>query len=116
VNQSAAELAELGRAATSLRIASGAAVHRGLLLLGCLERLNGWLAIEAGARASALREAWQARLWGLGRDLLLRDGGEEFHATIEAVDVDGALVVRRLDGSRRRIVAGEIVLDEASSP
>lgn len=109
-NQTAEELAPLGRAATSLRIEAGHAVHRGELLVLALERLDAWLALPPSARSRSLRRAWQDRLWAQGRRLRLEDQGEAFEATIEGVDEAGALLVRDLAGRLRRTTTAEIVL------
>lgn len=111
VNQDAAELGDLGRAATSLLLEAGRPVHRGELLVLFLESCQAWLDRPRGGLAAELRAAWQARLWGRGRPVRLRDLGRELTATIEAVDGDGALLVRETQGQLRRIVSGEIVLE-----
>ena len=111
VNQEAADLAGLGRAATSLRLAAGRTVHRGELLVVCLERFEVWLALDAAGRAAGLRRAWEDRLWGRGRPVRLRDRGIEFTAVIEGLAADGSLLVRLDDGQRRRILTGELLLE-----
>lgn len=109
-NQAAEHLAPLGRAATSLKLAAGHPVHRGELLVLCLERLDTWLAYSPPVRDTQLRQAWADRLWGLGQSLRLREAEHDFTAVVQGVDTDGALLVRTTDGSVRRFVAGEIVL------
>ena len=110
VNQDAEQLAAIGRAATSLRDEAGRSVHRGELLVVCLEQLDAWLAVEPAARAARLRDAWERRLWGRDRRLRFGDQEREFTATIEGVGPDGSLIVRLEDGATRRIVAGEVLL------
>lgn len=110
VNQTADDLADLGRTATSVSLAAGRPVHRGELLVLCLERMETRLGLEPAQRLPALRQAWEARLWGRGQQLLVRDQGVEFVARLEGVDQDGALLVRPADGGLRRVVSGEIVL------
>jgi BirA family transcriptional regulator, biotin operon repressor / biotin---[acetyl-CoA-carboxylase] ligase len=109
-NQDASDFASVGRAAVSLEQAAGRAVHRGELLVVCLERFEGWLGLAPEARAAALRAEWERRLWGVGRTLRIRDQGEEFWAVVEGVGADGALLARDERGVARRIVSGEIVL------
>jgi BirA family biotin operon repressor/biotin-[acetyl-CoA-carboxylase] ligase len=110
VNQNAADLEPLGRAATSLRLAPGRPVSRGELLVRCLERFESWLQREPEQRQRELHRGWRDRLWAVGRTLRFRDLGVEFAAVLEGVDLDGALLVRPAGGAARRIVAGEIVL------
>jgi len=111
LNQEAADLAGLGRAATSLKLAAGRAVHRGELLVVCLERFDVWLSLDAAERAAGLRRAWEERLWGWGRSVRLRDQGLDFTAVIEGLAADGSLVVRLDNGQSRRILTGEILLE-----
>ena len=110
VNQGAEDLSSLGRPATSLKLAAGRPVHRGELLVLCIERLDSWLELEPAARGAALRRAWEGRLWGRGQSVRLRDQEAEFTARIEGVALDGALVVRLESGELRRIVNGEILM------
>jgi BirA family transcriptional regulator, biotin operon repressor / biotin---[acetyl-CoA-carboxylase] ligase len=111
VNQSAAELAPLGRLATSMLVATGRRQRRHELLLAVLAELDRWLAIEPTGRSAALRQAWDARLWRRGAPVRLNDGGEELEAVLLGSDEDGALLVRTADGARRRVVSGEILLE-----
>jgi BirA family biotin operon repressor/biotin-[acetyl-CoA-carboxylase] ligase len=110
VNQEADDLAPLGRAATSLKLEAGRTIHRGELLVVCLERFDAWLALDPAGRAAGLRSAWERRLWGRGRPVRLRDYSLDFTANIEGVAADGALLVRLESGEQRRIITGEIVL------
>ena len=110
VNQDAATLAAIGRPATSLREEVRRTVHRGELLVTCLEQVDAWLALDPTTRDVSLRRAWEQRLWGRGHLLRFRDRDQEFAGTIEGVSPAGALIVRRQDGGAERIVAGEILL------
>ena len=110
VNQEAADLAGLGRPATSLRLAAGRPVHRGELLVICLERFDVWLVVDAAERAARLRRAWEDRLWARGRAVRLRDQGRDFTAVIDGLAADGSLVVRLDNGHPLRLLTGEILL------
>jgi BirA family transcriptional regulator, biotin operon repressor / biotin---[acetyl-CoA-carboxylase] ligase len=110
VNQDAEHLGDLGQAATSLKLAAGRPIHRGELLVLCLERMDWWLAELRLDGGRALRRSWTERLWGLGQTLRLRDEGDEFVAVVEGVAEDGALLVRLAAGGLRHVVSGEIIL------
>jgi BirA family biotin operon repressor/biotin-[acetyl-CoA-carboxylase] ligase len=116
VNQAPAELSALDRPATSLRVEAGRAVHRGELLVLCLERLEAWLARPFGEREQQLRYAWEYRLWGRGLETRFQEQGEQFEGQIEGVALDGALLVRLADGGLRRLTTGEILLQPTSWP
>lgn len=110
VNQTAEDLAALGRAAASLRQVCGRPIHRGELLISCLRRLDHWLRWDVTTRVDALRAAWESRLWRRGALVRLREADATYNAWIEGVVGDGALLVRLENGERRRVVAGEILL------
>lgn len=103
--------AEVQARATSLAEAGGAP-ERGLLARHLTARLTT-LAAEAEARGrGALLARWRARAPMLGRPVTVHavGGGEGPGGVAVAVDLDGALVVRRPDGSQARVHAGEVTL------
>jgi len=57
---------------------------------------------------AATRAAWLARAGALGGELKVRLGGRELLGRFEAVDEAGRLVLRRPDGGRETIAAGEV--------
>jgi BirA family biotin operon repressor/biotin-[acetyl-CoA-carboxylase] ligase len=114
-NQPPDDLAELGQPATSLRIEAGRLVHRGELLVLCIERLEAWLALPFGERERQLRYAWEYRLWGRGSEARFQEQGVRFQGRIEGVALDGALLVRLADGGLRRLTTGEILLEPTAS-
>jgi BirA family biotin operon repressor/biotin-[acetyl-CoA-carboxylase] ligase len=67
-----------------------------------------WFAIWRRNGFAPLRDAWLARAAGLGDKIKVRIGEAEMHGTFEDVDENGALVLRRADGSLSRIHAGEV--------
>ena len=106
VGTPAAELAELGRSATSLLVASGGPVRRGRLLLAFAARLDWWL----GRSEDELQASWQARLWGKGQSVQLAELGVQTEVVVLGAEPDGALRVRLPDGSVRRTTTGELIL------
>jgi len=106
VNVPPADIAAIPAPATSLLVASGAPVHRGALLRAFVARLDAWLAQPE----DALRECWQSRLWGQGQRLTLLDLGVEETVVVLGVSLDGALRVRRADGSEHTTTTGELIL------
>jgi BirA family biotin operon repressor/biotin-[acetyl-CoA-carboxylase] ligase len=97
--------ADLPPTSTSLTAAAGWRPHRGELLVRFLERREAW----QSRPHPALRTAWHARLWG--RDQVVRaiEAGEELRGTVDGVEDDGTLLLRLADGSRRRLVSGELL-------
>lgn len=68
-------------------------------------RLSQW---QAGQGFAAIRAAWLARAAGLGRRIVVRLPDGEIDGTFEALDEEGALILRADDGRRRTVAAGEI--------
>ena len=95
--------------ATSLRAELGREVAREPLLaelLGRLERL--YQALLAG---ESPHEAWRARLVTLGQRIQVRHGDTVEAGVAEDVNAEGALMLRRDDGSLLVLDAGEVTLD-----
>jgi len=107
VNFDPAQMPQLGNSATSLARELGRPVSRLELLSAFLRRvessyrraLAGWMP----------HEAWAARLETLGRWVqVITPAGQE-DGLAEAVDADGALLLRRADGTPVRVLAGDIL-------
>ncbi len=92
--------------AISLETAVGS-VDRIDLLLRLLERLDGW----AGRLSSdALFEAWQSRLNMIGKPISISNTNGAAQGIAEAVDRQGALLLRDQAGVLQRVIAGDIAL------
>lgn len=70
-----------------------------------LARLAQW---QRGAGFAQTREAWLRCATGLGRPVTVRIGTREQAGIFEALDFSGALVLRRPDGTRETVHAGEV--------
>jgi BirA family biotin operon repressor/biotin-[acetyl-CoA-carboxylase] ligase len=104
VNSGADELADFPTA-TSIRVAAGHSLERGLLLSTLVQRVDYWLARPP----DELQSTWQWRLWGRGQRLRLLDLGREEEVLVLGVDDDGSLRVRLPDGTERRTTTGELL-------
>jgi BirA family biotin operon repressor/biotin-[acetyl-CoA-carboxylase] ligase len=101
-----ADLAALGGAATSLRMAAGQDVDRGRLLHAFVRQIDAWIERPATERYAA----WQARLWGRGQRLRLADLGRDEEVIVLGGEPDGSLRVRMSDGTERVTTTGELVV------
>lgn len=96
-------------AATHLADASAAATpERVFLALSAAmpARLAQW---DAGCGFDAIRAAWLARASGIGQPILVRLDDVEIEGQFEALDEAGRLVLRRLDGRREVMAAGDVM-------
>jgi BirA family biotin operon repressor/biotin-[acetyl-CoA-carboxylase] ligase len=109
VNLEARELpAGLPFPATSLLQALVRPVDRHALLLALLRALDvRYLALRRGRSP---REEWAARLETLGRPVTVTQQATKWDGVAEAVDGDGALIVRLADGTKERVLAGDVTL------
>jgi BirA family biotin operon repressor/biotin-[acetyl-CoA-carboxylase] ligase len=117
VNTDMAAYPEIAAIATSAAAEAGRIVSREALAAAVLNELEelylpagqAGLAARAGRR---VRDEWRARLETLGRQVRATFGQTVEEGLAEDVDVDGSLILRRSDGSRVTIVAGDVTLRE----
>jgi len=110
VNLRLADFPEILPIATSLSDELGRDVSR-LGVIRCLlveiERL--YLALSAGG---SIYQEWRDSLVTLGRRVRVKTGQATYEGVAESVARDGSLLLRGLDGSLTRIVAGDVTLRE----
>lgn len=96
-------------AATSLRLATGRAQSRELLLAALLESIDRKTAllIEAGPEA-ILREFSQASSYVHGRRVVVEDGERRLTGSTEGLDASGFLILRTDGGARELILSGGV--------
>ncbi len=74
------------------------------MLVRLLDRLDDW---SARLASDALFEAWRSHLSMLGKQVITSEGVQ---GAAEAVDRQGALLIRDPTGALRRVIAGDITL------
>lgn len=108
VNLRLTDFPEIQPIATSLADELGREVSR-LNVIRCLlvesERL--YLALSAGG---SIYEEWRARLVTLGERVRVKTGETIYEGVAESVARDGSLLLRGLDSSLTKIVAGDVTL------
>lgn len=98
---------EIAGLATSIARELGEPVSREHTLAALLNALERWLDETDSER---VRHAWRARLQTLGRHVTVSFAGTRETGIAEDVDAAGALILRRADGSRVTLPAGEVTL------
>ena len=106
VNLDVERIPEIADIATSLKRELGRQVSREAVLAALLNRFEA-LYVDSGP---AVLEAWRARLQTLGRHVRVTFGEQVEEGLAEDVDAEGSLILRRADGSRVTIAAGEVTL------
>jgi BirA family biotin operon repressor/biotin-[acetyl-CoA-carboxylase] ligase len=111
VNLEVARYPEIAALATSIARETGRPVSREEALAALL---NAFERSYECPDADAVRAAWRARLETLGQEVDVSFGGRTEHGLAEDVDEDGALILRRADGTRVVLPAGEVTLRRPS--
>jgi BirA family biotin operon repressor/biotin-[acetyl-CoA-carboxylase] ligase len=106
VNVPAQALADLAPRATSILAETGQPVDRSLLLIELLERVaTRYGRLQDGEQ---LHREWASRLTTLGRWVLVTTPDGQLAGRAEAVDPDGALILRTDDGITHRLLTGDV--------
>jgi len=108
VNADMATYAEAAPLSTSVMTELGREVSREALAAGILNEFEAlYLAAQAG---EPIDQEWRARLGMLGKEVRVHFGEQVEEGLAEDVDSDGSLILRRADGSRVTIAAGDVTL------
>jgi len=113
VNQETAEFpVELRKIATSLKIESGREVSRAELAADMLRELDvDYARIGAGGFTSVADE-WEAGCATIGKQVSVLMGVRQIRGRAEALDDDGALLVRTEHGRLERVIGGDVTLEK----
>ena len=115
VNVDFADRPELAETATSVMLRAGREIDRLRVLAAVMDRFAARFdGLNAG---DALCAAWSARLVTLGRRVEARVGGSDDALLIgfaEAVDDDGALLLRTDDGASHRLLAADVTFHKGN--
>lgn len=113
VNQDANEFPlELRGIATSLRIASGEKISRAELATEMLRELDADYARICAGKFPALADEWEAGCATIGKNVAVQMGARLIRGCAEALDDDGALLVRTEHGHLERIIGGDVTLEK----
>lgn len=107
VNLDTARYPEIADIATSIARETGHSVSREDTLAALL---NAFEARYDCDDRESLRGEWRSRLDTLGREITVTFGNRTEHGTAEDVDAEGALLLRRSDGTLLALPAGEVSL------
>ena len=113
VNLTASEFpAELKKVATSLKIESGRHLNRLDLAAAILRELDAdYHRIQRG-RFAEVADEWEEQCITLGHRVRIHIGNREITGRAEALDDDGALLVRTEHGHLERIIGGDVMLEK----
>jgi BirA family biotin operon repressor/biotin-[acetyl-CoA-carboxylase] ligase len=113
INQGAGEFPpELRKLATSLKIETGKAIERPELAAEILRELDFDYARIGAGKFAAVADEWEAQCATIGKDVTIQIGGRATRGRAEALDDDGALLVRTEHGHLERITGGDVTLEK----
>lgn len=104
--------AELGEIATSLKIESGRHINRADLAAEILRQLDRDYALVCQGRFENIVEEWERQCTTLGKRIVINTGDRQIIGQAEALDEDGALLLRTQHGHLERIVGGDIRVEK----
>jgi BirA family biotin operon repressor/biotin-[acetyl-CoA-carboxylase] ligase len=108
VNVAPRDVADLAPDATSILAEAGRRVDRAALLATLLAGVEmRYARLQAG---ESPHTEWAARLATLGQRVQAIIDGEKVAGVAEAVDEDGALLLRTVDGALHKLTAGDVTL------
>lgn len=111
VNQTASEFpADLRGIATSLKLATGKNVSRPDLAEAVLRNLDHEYARILAGNFAAVAEEWASHCSTLGKQATIDMGTRRVRGRAEALDENGALLLRTEHGRIERIIGGEVTL------
>lgn len=113
VNLTNADLpADLRKLATSLRVESGQAVSRPELAAAILRELDADYARMRAGQFEALADEWEEQCMTIGRTVSIRLGDRVQTGVAEALDSEGALLLRTQHGRLERIIGGDVTVEK----
>ncbi len=113
VNLEAMEFSEeLRKIATSLKIEVGEAISRAELATEILRELDFDYARVRAGKFSAVADEWESACVTIGKNVTVHVGDRKFRGHAEALDDDGALLVRTEYGHLERVIGGDVILEK----
>jgi BirA family biotin operon repressor/biotin-[acetyl-CoA-carboxylase] ligase len=113
VNQDANEFPpELRKIATSLKIEAGEEISRAELATAILQELDFDYARICGGKFHAVADEWEAGCATIGKNVSVQMGDRKIRGCAEALDDDGALLVRTEHGHLERVIGGDVTLEK----
>jgi BirA family biotin operon repressor/biotin-[acetyl-CoA-carboxylase] ligase len=113
VNHAAADFGpEIRKLATSLKLESGGPVDRPALAAQILRELDADYARIQTGRFAELADEWEAGCATIGQNVTIHIGDRRLQGCAEALDADGALLLRTQHGHLERIIGGDVTIEK----
>ncbi len=99
--------------ATSLYMETGKKFRRAELIAGFLFEFEKYYEMFKSRRFDFIVESWRDLADIVGRNIKVDVLGRIYEGEVVAVESDGALVIREEGGAERRLLSGDVVLEDA---
>ena len=103
---------ELRKLATSLKVETGVAISRAELATEILRELDFDYDRIGGGKFAQVADEWEASCATIGKNVSVQMGTRLIRGYAEALDDDGALLVRTEHGHLERIIGGDVTLEK----
>jgi BirA family biotin operon repressor/biotin-[acetyl-CoA-carboxylase] ligase len=103
---------ELRKTATSLRVEAGKMIPRAELATAILQELDADYTRVVCGKFAAVADEWESHCSTIGHDVAIRIGERQIRGRAEALDEDGALLLRTIHGHLERIIGGDLTLEK----
>lgn len=102
---------ELRGASTSVRLKSGEKLNRADLAAAVIEELDHDYELAAAGEFEKVSKEWQQKCSTIGQSITVHIGDTEISGTAEAIDDEGALLVRSATNQVHRVTGGDVSLN-----
>lgn len=103
---------DLRRIATSLRIEAGREISRPGLAADILRELDRDYARVCAGQFAAIADEWEEQCATIGQQVVIHLGDRKIAGRAEALDADGALLLRAQHGHLERIIGGDVTVEK----
>ncbi len=103
---------DLRKIATSLRIETGEELERAELATAILRELEADYRRVCAGRFAQVADEWEESCATIGRQVSVQMGVQKIRGRAEALDDDGALLVRTEHGHLERVIGGDVTLEK----
>jgi len=113
VNQTASDFPpDVRKLATSLKLECGRSIDRAALAATVLQELDRDYTRVCEGGFAALADEWESRCTTIGQEVTIYIGDRRMRGRAEALDDDGALLVRTEHGRLERIIGGDVTVEK----
>jgi BirA family biotin operon repressor/biotin-[acetyl-CoA-carboxylase] ligase len=101
---------EIRETTTSLYLESGKITPRTDVVIALLQELDRYYGVLKNSGSAALIDNWTKLSATIGKNIRVASGAHVFEGTAEAIDNDGFLLIRLIDGSLKKISSGDVTV------